>query len=78
AATDEAAAAAEGAADAVTSPADLLTVDGFDLDKVQDMIDGSELGALQKTGLTTALNSVKDNPDLLESVLTQIKEAMGL
>ena len=58
--------------------ADLLTVDGFDLDKVNDMIDGSDLGTVQKRLLTTALDKAKDNPELLEQALEQIKKALGL
>jgi hypothetical protein len=80
--TEEAAAeVAEEVAEEVAgdvSITDLLTVDGFDLDKVQTLLDDSDLGALQKTALTTGLNSVKDNPELLGDVLTKIREALGL
>ena len=58
--------------------AELLTVDGFDLEKVTAMIDGSDLGGVQKTLLGTALEKAKDNPELLGGVLDQIKAAMGL
>ena len=58
--------------------AELLTVDGFDLEKVTAMIDGSELGGVQKSLLSTALDKAKDNPELLSGVLDQIKAAMGL
>ena len=86
AATDTAAAADETATDAVVGTAeaasggmaDLLSVDGFDLDKVSEMIDGSEIGAFQKTALKTALEKVKDNPEVLQTVLDKIKEAAGL
>ena len=75
--------AAEAAADAVAAAtteaasggmADLLSVDGFNLDKVSEMIDGSEISAFQKTVLKTA----KDNPSVLQTVLDKIKEAAGL
>ncbi|MDE0852485.1 MAG: hypothetical protein OSA94_15175, partial [Yoonia sp.] len=66
----------EAAAEATV--ADLLTVDGFNFEKVQELLDGSELGTLQKTALTTGLSAVKDNPELLGNVLTQIREALGL
>ena len=86
AATDTAAAADETATDAVAGTAeaasggmaDLLSVDGFDLDKVSEMIDGSEIGAFQKTALKTVLEKAKDNPEVLQTVLDKIKEAAGL
>ena len=73
--TDTAAATAEAASGGM---ADLLSVDGFDLDKVSEMIDGSEIGAFQKTALKTALEKAKDNPEVLQTVLDKIKEAAGL
>ena len=86
AATDTAAAADETATDAVAGTAeaasggmaDLLSVDGFDLDKVSEMIDGSEIGAFQKIALKTALEKAKDNPEVLQTVLDKIKEAAAL
>jgi len=42
------------------------------------MIDGSEIGAFQKTALKTALEKAKDNPEVLQTVLDKIKEAAGL
>ena len=75
--TDTAAAAATAEA-ASGGMADLLSVDGFDLDKVSEMIDGSEIGAFQKTALKTALEKAKDNPEVLQTVLDKIKEAAGL
>ena len=73
--TDTAAATAEAASGGMS---DLLSVDGFDLDKVSEMIDGSEIGAFQKTALKTALEKAKDNPEVLQTVLDKIKEAAGL
>ena len=73
--TDTAAATAEAASGGM---ADLLSVDGFDLDKVSEMIDGSEIGAFQKIALKTALEKAKDNPEVLQTVLDKIKEAAGL
>jgi hypothetical protein len=58
--------------------AQYLSLDGFDFDKVVEMINGSELGAVQKTMLSTALTNAKDNPEVLSGVLKQIKAAMGL
>ena len=53
-------------------------MDGFDFDRVIEAIDGSEMGTLQKTTLKTGLEQARDNPELLQGVLEQIKSAMGL
>ena len=78
AAAEEAAAtaAAEEAA-AETGMADLLTADGFDADKVIEMISNSDLSAVQQTVLSGGVNAIKDNPALLEATLTRLKEALG-
>ena len=78
AAAEEAAAtaAAEEAA-AETGMADLLTADGFDADKVIEMISNSDLSAVQQTVLSGAVNAIKDDPALLEATLTRLKEALG-
>ena len=60
-----------------TQMSDLLTPEGFDASKVMEMIDGSDLSAVQKTALSGAVNAVKDNPALLEATLTRLKEALG-
>ena len=74
---DVAEVAAEADVAAETGMADLLTTDGFDAGKVLEMINGSDMSEVQKTVLAGAVNSVKDNPALLEATLTRIKEAMG-
>ena len=58
--------------------AELLTVDGFDYDKVTAMVEQSDLGAVQKKLLTSGLEKARDNPEALKLMLTQIREAMGL
>ena len=68
-------AAAEVAAE--TGMADLLTADGFDADKVIEMISNSDLSAVQQTVLSGGVNAIKDNPALLEATLTRLKEALG-
>ena len=77
-ATDAVSDAADATAEAgATQMSDLLTPEGFDAGKVMEMIDGSDLSAVQKTALSGAVNAVKDNPALLEATLTRLKEALG-
>jgi hypothetical protein len=61
-----------------SSVADLLTTDGFDADAVMEMVDGSDLSIIQKTTITTALDAAKDNPELLEAALEQLKGMLGM
>ncbi len=82
---DQAADAVESAADAATDAlegdgvlSDFLTVDGFDLSKVVEMIDGSDLGAVQKATLKAGIEQAQDNPELLSQLLDQAREALGL
>lgn len=77
-ATEAAAQTDAGASSALGGMSEYLTLDGFDFDKVIEMINGSELDALKKTMLNTALTKAKDNPELLSGVLDQVKAAMGL
>ena len=53
-------------------------MDGFDFVEVTNMIDASELSADIKLGLKTALDTARDNPAVLETVLGQVKAALGL
>lgn len=80
-ASDAASAAAADTPVAELSDADkktLLSPEGFDYDKVAEMIDASALDAGQKALLTTTLDQVRNNPALLEQTLTRIQEALGL
>jgi len=58
--------------------ADLLTVDGFKLEKVTTMVEESELGALQKTFLSKGLKAAQDNPEMLKTALDAVREALGM
>ena len=88
AATDTAAEATETATDtaaeaAATATEDLdvtqlLTVDGFDFDKVVELIDGSEMNMIAKTAAKTALEQARNNPDLLKGSLDGLREQLGL
>ncbi len=80
-AVDAAADTAEEAADAAaetTSITELLTVDGFNYDKVAEYIDGSDLNLVAKTGAKALLEQAKSNPDGLAGILDQLKGALGL
>jgi hypothetical protein len=68
---------ADVTADADT-PEQLTTVDGFDLEKVQTLIDTSDLPATQKTLLKNGLATAAENPDTLRVILAQIREALAL
>ena len=57
---------------------DVFTVDGFDLGKVVEAVDASDLSIVQKTTLKAGLENAKDNPELLKAALGQIKGALGL
>ncbi len=58
--------------------ANLLTPEGFDVDKVIELITSSDLSEAQKTGLIAATNAVKDNPAMQATVLPRLREALGL
>jgi hypothetical protein len=84
--TDTAADGAEAATDAVTdavtdtapeAPAP-LTVKNFDLDAAAQMIDSSDVNAMQKTLLKATLQKTQDNPELLKAALEQVRAALGM
>lgn len=72
---DDAVAEAAGSANSIT---DLLSVDSFDSAKITEMIEASDLGAMQKTALTSAVQSAGENPEAIQTVIDQIRQAMGL
>ncbi len=57
---------------------DALTVDGFDLDKVTEAIDASDLGQMEKMTLKNGIEQARDNPDALAQILARIRDALGL
>jgi hypothetical protein len=75
--TEQAAEAAEAAVPSMDM-ADLLTVDGFDMTKVSEMIDASDLDVLQKTALKTSIEQAQNNPELLTQALETAKSALGM
>ncbi len=77
AATEAVTEATEAASD-VAALASVFTADGFDMVKVSEVIDGSSLGALQKSSLKTAIESAVNNPEMLTQALDTAKQALGL
>ncbi|MBV1868912.1 MAG: hypothetical protein KUG69_13565, partial [Marinosulfonomonas sp.] len=70
----EAQEAAENAADAVT---DALKIENFDLGAVSQLVDGSGLSGVEKLSLKGALESAKDDPELLKTLLKQVQSALA-
>jgi len=56
----------------------ILSVEGFDHDKVSALTEEAELDLLQKTMLTTGLMAAQENPELLKVALDKVREALGL
>ena len=75
--TPEITADATAEAEAAT-PSELLTPEGFNYDRVIEMIDGSELDPLKKTAVKSAITQARDNPELLKSALQAARSALGL
>lgn len=71
-------AASDMARDAAASAARLLTVEGFDLNGVKDLIDSAPLGAATKSTLKSAVEAATQSPVLLQPALDQVKAALGL
>ncbi|TMM54364.1 hypothetical protein FDT80_01860 [Sulfitobacter sabulilitoris] len=67
---------ADASADVTAEEA--LTVESFDMEKVAEMIENSDLGAMEKTLLANGLQAAQDNPELLEAFLTRAREALGM
>ncbi|TNJ42817.1 hypothetical protein FGE21_10830 [Phaeobacter sp. B1627] len=65
------------AADGADTAASFLTADGFNYDKVIEMIDGSDLDPLKKVAVKSAITQARDNPELLKVALEQARSALG-
>mgnify|MGYP000190075314 CR=1 FL=1 len=55
-----------------------LSAEGFNAEKINEMIDGSALGDTVKSGLKLAVDQAAENPALVEGVVAQVKAALGL
>ncbi|MHC0053968.1 hypothetical protein [Actibacterium sp. D379-3] len=65
-------------AEATPSAETLLTPEGFDSAQVIGMIEQSDLSPLRKQVLTSAVEQAASNPALVESVIGQVQQALGL
>lgn len=55
----------------------LFTVEGFDYDKVVELVETSSLTDAQKAGSRMALDVTRDSPDVLELVLQNLRSDLG-
>jgi colicin import membrane protein len=70
--------ATQAGEDLMAMAGDLLTVDGFDEEKVTALLDTIDIPESEKNTLTTALGFAKDDPALLQPVLDDIKNLLGM
>ena len=56
----------------------LLTPETFDADRILGLLEGVELPESVRNTVTTAIESARDNPDLIAGVVEQVREALGL
>ncbi len=90
-AVEAAADTAESAVDAVTeeamdaapafdlsTAAEVLTVDGFDLDKATEVVNASPLSETAKTTIVTGMTQAKDNPEILSAILEKARTLLGM
>ncbi|MFU8835337.1 MAG: hypothetical protein ACNA7F_08705 [Roseovarius sp.] len=54
-----------------------LTIEGFDMARVRNLIEESGLDAMQKTLLIEGIRAAQDNPDQLQSALEAARTALG-
>lgn len=75
-ASDTATGAVEGATEMAEGAEEMLTLEGFDYETVLNVIERSDLGTVEKTTLSAALNNARDDPQLLGEVLSQVRTAL--
>ena len=55
-----------------------LTAEGFDGLAIRDAIQNSDMSDLKKTALEALVTTAEENPDQIQSVVAQLREALGL
>ena len=76
--TDATVGVADATEGTAMSAVDFLSAENFSMEKVSELISGSDLDALQKTALAKAVEAAQNNPDLLQAALDKVKDALGL
>ncbi|MCV6597297.1 MAG: hypothetical protein OIF40_09475 [Mangrovicoccus sp.] len=67
------------ATDAMTdAAASALTVENFDPEVVNGLIDKAPLEETQKATLKQGVQAAADNPEMLQTALDQVKSALGM
>ena len=56
----------------------LLTPENFDADRILGLLDGIELPQGIGDQITAAIESTRDNPDLIAGVIEQVRGLLGL
>ena len=57
---------------------DALTVEGFDADVLLSAVAESDLNLLKKGAVEALIKSAQKNPELIQSVVDQLRKGMGL
>ncbi len=58
--------------------ADALTIEGFDPLVIRDAIQNADMSDLSKVALERLVTQAEDNPEQIQSVVGQLREALGL
>lgn len=61
-----------------SAASDALTVENFDPEVVNQLIDQAPVGDETKTTLKQGVQAAADNPEMLQSALDQVKAAIGM
>lgn len=56
----------------------LLTVEGFDFDRIMQVLERADLPEPVKMATRSGLESARDQPELLQTVLNDLRERLGL
>jgi len=76
-ATAPAAGATTGGSTSGGAMADVLTPEGFDANKIVEMIDASTMDPVKKATLKTLVEQAASNPEQVQAVIDKVKAALG-
>lgn len=77
-AADAAAESTVGSAEQDESLADALTVEGFDAERLREAIAASDLTEGQKQAANVLVEQAELNPNMIQTVVAQLREELGL